>query len=540
LLLPLVFQGAAIHFVAPLRICLFALCRISWQTMDWEVCRQEFRAYQEAATRWRYCQRAGRPVAQPLAAVHERYSDLFRRETINSLQASLEAGAFFTSQEKEGAARLRDALAWEHIQTAGREAENELAAYEAATGLNWKAQRVQAANFSETLARENQAAARLDLTARWAERVRGSDDLRAERRRSQKQAAQGLGHKNLREFGAVLSGVAPERLARGAEGFLQQTERLYRAALSRHAPRLWPDADPARLTYADWLFWRHQTQPQPLFPARELLPTYGDFIRGLGWRASQQNNLRFNETERPGKNAAAECFPLTAPQEIVVMFRPALGVSDYREFFAVVGQAQHYAWTSPDLSRLYPAFVYAPDKAVNEGYAALFRAFFTDAAWLREYRAGLEPEPARALAYDETLLLLAEARRWCALLLWEAETDGVSDLRDETLAQSYADRLTEATAFQHDAAFALSELPAPLELAGRLRGLLLAAALGDYLRVRYGRRWWAARRAGDDLIDWWNTGSRYSAEDLARAVGAGELSFDLLADSYREILQSKP
>jgi hypothetical protein len=50
------------------------------------------------------------------------------------------------------------------------------------------------------------------------------------------------------------------------------------------------------------------------------------------------------------------------------------------------------------------------------------------------------------------------------------------------------------------------------------------------LRSRHGRRWATARAAGEELIDVWNTASRYSVEELARLVWGGELSFDLLAD----------
>ena len=63
----------------------------------------------------------------------------------------------------------------------------------------------------------------------------------------------------------------------------------------------------------------------------------------------------------------------------------------------------------------------------------------------------------------------------------------------------------------------------------QLRALAFSFGLREYLRVRYGHQWWASRKAGDELIDLWNTASRYSVEELARQVGFGELSFDLLA-----------
>ncbi|MFQ3580517.1 MAG: hypothetical protein SNJ49_01280, partial [Chloracidobacterium sp.] len=65
---------------------------------------------------------------------------------------------------------------------------------------------------------------------------------------------------------------------------------------------------------------------------------------------------------------------------------------------------------------------------------------------------------------------------------------------------------------------------APQALA-QLRGAWLAAALNDWLRTKYGN-WFANRRAGDDLIDLWNTGFRYTAGELAALVGVGPLTPD--------------
>ncbi|HYP01489.1 MAG TPA: hypothetical protein VER76_14965, partial [Pyrinomonadaceae bacterium] len=72
-----------------------------------------------------------------------------------------------------------------------------------------------------------------------------------------------------------------------------------------------------------------------------------------------------------------------------------------------------------------------------------------------------------------------------------------------------------------------------------LRARLFSTALGEYLRTRHGRRWWQARAAADELIDVWNTGSRYTVEELASLVGLGALDFDMLADRAEAALKSE-
>jgi hypothetical protein len=73
------------------------------------------------------------------------------------------------------------------------------------------------------------------------------------------------------------------------------------------------------------------------------------------------------------------------------------------------------------------------------------------------------------------------------------------------------------------------ELYRELDLAahafGQLRGAWLAAALDDWLRTRYGS-WPTSRRAGDTLVDLWNTGFRYPAGELAQLVGVGPLTME--------------
>ena len=62
----------------------------------------------------------------------------------------------------------------------------------------------------------------------------------------------------------------------------------------------------------------------------------------------------------------------------------------------------------------------------------------------------------------------------------------------------------------------------------------------DRLRSTYGFRWWTSRRAGDLLIDLWNTGQRYSIEEMASLIGLGTIdlawTFDELSRDLGELV----
>lgn len=121
---------------------------------------------------------------------------------------------------------------------------------------------------------------------------------------------------------------------------------------------------------------------------------------------------------------------------------------------------------------------------------------------------------------------------------------------DAPLAEGYATACEEALGFRTHPALHLRDLipggprhtrdtHEQLPPALYLRARLFATALGEYFRTRYGHRWWAARKAADELIDLWNTGARYTVEELASLAGLGELNFDLLADTTEAALRSE-
>ena len=89
----------------------------------------------------------------------------------------------------------------------------------------------------------------------------------------------------------------------------------------------------------------------------------------------------------------------------------------------------------------------------------------------------------------------------------------------------------EATAFRRSSALYLTDVDQGFYAAAYLRAWAFEAGLREHLLTRHGRRWWAQAVAGDELIDLWNTSSRYTVEELARLIGFGEVSFDLLAET---------
>jgi hypothetical protein len=52
--------------------------------------------------------------------------------------------------------------------------------------------------------------------------------------------------------------------------------------------------------------------------------------------------------------------------------------------------------------------------------------------------------------------------------------------------------------------------------------------LRDYLKVRFGSRWWEHREAGDLLKEIWSAGAEYNAAEIASELGLGAVTLDAL------------
>ncbi|HEX8422536.1 MAG TPA: hypothetical protein VF634_03950, partial [Pyrinomonadaceae bacterium] len=339
------------------------------------------------------------------------------------------------------------------------------------------------------------------------------------------------------------------------------TAAVYNTTLFEWTARHLPPEYARAPVYADGLFLLRLSHLDPFFPARELRGTYEATMAGFGIRVGQQRNLSI-ETTAPKSSehqatgttapqlgsARASYYALNPPEDVRLVHGNEGGASLFQNFFAAAGGAQIFAWVSRDLAARYPELVHSPDETTRAGFQLLFGDLLADAAWLAGYR-NVRPSSANEIARSFAFVELQRTRQACAHLQQQGILAQAADPRDAQLAEGYANALEEATSFRTHPSLYLRNLVsdgspetragARLQPAVYLRARLFATALGEYFRTRYGHRWWAARRAADELIDLWNTGSRYTVEELASLAGLGELNFDLLADTTEAALRGE-
>jgi hypothetical protein len=98
----------------------------------------------------------------------------------------------------------------------------------------------------------------------------------------------------------------------------------------------------------------------------------------------------------------------------------------------------------------------------------------------------------------------------------------------------WAERLTGTTGFRFDPRSFLDRLGQRFGVARYLRGRMLAAQLRRELRERFDVDWYRNPRTGPFLGDWFANGLRFSAAEVATALGNDRLGADALIAAVRE------
>ncbi|HEY0004973.1 MAG TPA: hypothetical protein VGB17_09205 [Pyrinomonadaceae bacterium] len=504
--------------------------------MNFSDYRQDFAAYSSAIELAHYQHRAGFEPELRTEHIYERYGDLFTLEAIEELKTARDETNAHLETERAGLHALYGLACIAYLDHRARELTEERARCEAALRVNWDGMGLPPSGVPRLLANEPLAARRRQLAARWSETLAECNDLRAARFESFHESARTLGFDSYRQLFAEITGTDHEKLVHSTNAFLESTQDAYTSALARAIERDLPGVAPADADYADFYYFQRLSRLDQFFPADEALKTYASAMKGLGIRVERQQNVRIDDEPRPHKNPRAACFRIQPPDDVRLLLAPVGGPYDYTALFHEGGHAQHFAWCSRELFKQHPEFIYAPDQSTTESYAFLFNHLLLDAGWLIEYRPGAGPERARAIVRDLAIVTTHQVRRLCAKLAYEISLHDAASMRSAQLAETYASLLTDATGFRRTSSLYLSDVDDGFYAAAYLRALAFEAGLREYLRTRYGRRWWASHKAGDELIDLWNTASRYNVEELARLIGFGEISFELLAETLIEAM----
>ncbi|MDX2043134.1 MAG: hypothetical protein SF097_18080 [Acidobacteriota bacterium] len=481
--------------------------------------RQRFSEYHSELHREDFLFRSGRQTSRDVSHIHSEYSDLFRLSTVEELRAKFNDVSESRKTERAAIGRLIAFALEGNLLARVREVSSEIAEYEAASKIDWEGERIVFHQIEELLATEPDRQRRRELHARRADIVKGTQDLLAERFEKLRIGAVELGFESYTMMRRQLRGVDLETVATKATQFLSKTESRY---VSELAPLLARETGVAldEATVADLPYLRRYTRFDVFFPREQMLRVYRELFAGFGFNPDKQTNVELDAAVRAGKQRRAFCSPIRIPDEIKLVVQPTGGQLNYGEFLRAAGKAQSAAWTSRNLP---PEFQRGGGAAVPMAWTLLIENLLLEEAWLTgTFGFVANAEFRRALS----LFRLLDLRREAARLTYELEFH--SGNLTSGIGERYAELMTDALRVRVDGADCLSDLSDDFRSADFLRAAAFEAQLRDYLKTQFGSRWWTSAKAGEMLIDLWNTGQQYSVEELAAMIGLGELDFDSL------------
>ena len=372
------------------------------------------------------------------------------------------------------------------------------------------------------------------------------DELLGARTEEMTRAAQALGYADVTSLRAQLDGVDYQLLVRTGRRLLAATEKMAYRSAERVIKRELRQSSMG-LTREALATWGQLAEARSHLSNETRRIRYSDLCAGLGFRVDQQVGTEYFEVKvRPaGRSGPGEwpdeqlVWALRVPGLIKAGFLSVDGRYGERAFWQMAGATQMAAWTSADLPVEYRHQAGPADAALPLAWGMLFEHLLLDARWL-----------AIPFGYADTHLFregmaavrLFEIRQAAAQLIFEYEY--LTGLASGRAAERYRELLLTALLADVDPSDFLRAMgrirgsgccplvspigTRPLAAAGLLRAAAFESQCQEHLRSSYGLEWWKNRRAGDSLIDLWNTGYRYRPEELAPMAGFGTLEYEQL------------
>ncbi len=481
------------------------------------------RAQYEMSTERRLA-RVGLKQRQELAPIIERYSDLYRPEQIEAVNA--ERGAA-QGERQEELRRLYFALLDGYVDARAAPIYDEVVTSFATATATVDGTSYPFHALAPTISSTDDAALRERLLDGMVQVVTTLNPLLSRQQEVIETALREIGFDRYIDFVAAAKRVDYAAFAATISRTLEATQSLYRRYVGA-----WIQAElgrPLDGTSSAHTYWLRRNQvPDTLFPAEKMQPALRRSLLDMGIDLDRQTQIHIDAEDRPTKNPRACVFGARVPGEVHLIIKPTGGKGDYEAFFHEAGHAEHFACTDPSLPFAFRAL--QSSMAQLELFSYLMQNLVNDPLWLQTY-LDLSPEQAALVSYRAALNDLFMLRRYCAKYLYEYEFFTQPAVNAPEL---YAADLRRQVGFVYPAAFWQYDRDPAFYSADYLRAWFGHAQVLAALQERFGSRWWADAEAGAYVRGLWQQGVRPDIEDVVQQVGAKPWDVEALLGYYEQ------
>lgn len=430
--------------------------------------------------KFRYLKFLGKPPDRPLVEIFDRFSDLFSIHTIQALDRSRTADENLSQVECEARKVLLHILQHGYLRKKTGEISTEIEVLSAATQNEpLDRNRGLIALFDEKIAVLNSAVSDFGLT-------------------------------DFQEYLQKLSGVDTGKFDAESDVFINKTDEAF---ASRQRDQ---EISAAR---------KHSIEKmlKSVFPGRSLRSFYREILKNFSF---PERNVPQIEVKNAPAALRIQSFSPSIPDRNYIFFPDLSGIEHYSDFLFNFGAVNQNAWTSADLYSRYPEFVYPPQNILRTGYGILFESLLEDDGFIRNCFRIEDQTSIEHLVQTQKLKRLGQIRSRIAAIKFNRAVFALTSKLDEVFESENSLKVGVNAA----GTYPIGLISFDDSDRSLLRSSLFGYGLREYLRAKYDFNWWKNRASFEELIDIWNTASRYQPEELANLMGF-ETSFEFLAES---------
>ncbi len=312
--------------------------------------------------------------------------------------------------------------------------------------------------------------------------------------------------------------------------FLNETEKIYTHNMNKYLLlKLGISLNSAALYDTAYFFRGGEFDEK--FKAKYLKDFLKEFLLNLGIDLDKQKNVHLDLEERPTKSPRAFCAPCEIPGNVYLCVLPQGGYRDYETTLHEMGHTQHFAHTSCMLRIEDRAM---GDMGLSEVYAFLFQYLLTDPVFV-EYYFDIYGEELDYFIKHIMLARLFLVRRYVGKFLYEYYLHKTENLNKAQ--EKYRENLKKALYIDIPGELALFDLDMEFYSANYLRAWFAEASLSEFLKTKFGKKWFINKKAGDLLKEIWFEGKRWQIEEMLDEVVGRPFDMAPLIETFKRVLR---
>jgi hypothetical protein len=453
----------------------------------------------------------GEKEVSELAAIFERYADLFSREQLEALRAEEQASA----APDERLYRLRKTCEAGFVGVTFAAEQDELANAVLALQVEFRGESMPLRNAEALVGTLEDYAEREELGALAQSTSAVLNEERLELMRAQESLlAEITGEADPVARSDDEKQIDLRELARVTTAAVEATTASYEESRPKMLDSLLGSERAERPASYHAVYLRRLTPLADVYTKERATAICLDTLRELGFDLAT-SGVRTDLEDRPQKESRPCVLTADAPAVVHLITRPQGGLQDYMDFLHEAGHALHFAGCDPALPFAFRGIT--RDNALTELYSYLFESITREPGWHARH---FDLTPVRAGEYAEITRFLDALmfRRFAAKLRYELGFWSRFGA-DGGTSEGYSEYLTEATGFVYRRDRYLVDMDPGFYVADYLRAWIRAAQLRTVLRKRSGDDWWRSPETGDFLRNLFREGLRPSSEDIAVRLG---------------------